>query len=147
MGLFDLLFKKDDGKPVIRSKEEFIDYLVSKGASSEAAKVFGQAREMSGREGFIDIKRGGKGSPYEVLGEFIDHHYTRQQQKDAIARCKGLSQQYKLTTTEADREVIRRQIAELTGNKAVIWINVPTDEEFLAKKEQLKKAQELASTV
>lgn len=126
-------------KPPIRSKDDLLLFLKQHVDDAGIVHIVADVMEYTGRDGYIQTQRGGDGTPYRI--EYrelsnVDNIPTR----EFLSRVAKLKEVQTHTVSETEKEELKRQIAELTGGLATIWINVDSEEEFRLKSKKLLDA-------
>jgi hypothetical protein len=138
MGFWDMLKPGNSAKkPGFNSKEEMVVFLTGAINDSAVAAVIADIFEHTGSHGYIEVKPGGKGDPYEVVYEELK--YNNIPPKELAAKIKELEDKLVHAQCFLEMEFLEKQIAELSGAVAVVWANLPP-EEFDGKCELFKKA-------
>ena len=140
MGFWDIIKPKTSAqKPRIRSKKDLVLFLKNTIGDEGVSSLMVDVLDQIGRDGFIEIKQGGKGNPYEV--EYRETtQFNNISTKDILARLKELKEKLTHTDSELESERLQKKIAELAGGIAVIHINVDSQEEFDKRNQLLKQA-------
>ncbi len=133
MGLFDLFKPKgSDGQPKIRNNKDLKLFLTGATKDERLADFLVEVTNQVGRDGYLEIECGGNGRPYSV--EYQKCPNDPRAAAEVQAEYRGLKQELELAQTDADRNRIDRQIAELGGGCCVIRLNVMTSDEFNRQK-------------
>jgi len=127
--------------PTIESSEELEVYLAYKIKNAEFAKIFTRILYKIGRDGVIEIKKGGDGNPYRV--EYVPSSLHQMMSKKEIKK----RQQELIETLDTDNslsvaevEKYQEEIAQLSGSHAIIWVNIGNDEDFISKENMFAEA-------
>jgi hypothetical protein len=127
--------------PTIESSEELEIYLKYKIKDAEFAKIFTQILNKIGRDGAIEIKKGGDGNPYQV--EYVPSRLRKMMSKKEIKkRKKEIIEILDMDSSLSDVEIQKYQeeLAQLSDNHAIIWINSKNSEDFSLKEEMFAEA-------
>lgn len=120
----------------ISTKADVVAFFRQKTGDDALAAILADAAEAHGRDGCVEVRRGGDGSPYTA--EFI-HRPEEEIAADkrtfaeVRAEVEGLREELMRAVNEDDRGRLRRQIAWLAGGICVLWINLPTEAEYTAR--------------
>ncbi len=137
--------------PRIRSKKDAIAFFQQETGDRELALLLIDVAERIGKLGFIDVKQGGNGNPYEVEYE----HRSEEERaadprsgREIKAEIDRLKEALKSATSDDERDRLERQIARLVGGVAVFWINVTSSADYERQrrliKESFRKLRELS---
>ena len=142
MGILDI-FKQELSKTPklkIKSKKDLLLYMKNNiGVGEEIANLICDAMEHSGRDGYIEFKKGGAGNPYRL--EYQDlSKLDSISTKDIMARIKQLQELQSHAASDSEKEHLQKQIAETGGALVTIWINTGSEEDFNSKKRVIKDA-------
>lgn len=133
MGLFDIFKPKtSDGQPKIRNNKDLKAFLTGATKDERLADFLVEVTNQVGRDGYLEIERGGTGRPYSA--EYQKCPDDSRTAADVQAEYRDLKQAFELAQTDADRDQIDRQIAELAGGCCLIRLNVMTFDEFNRQK-------------
>jgi hypothetical protein len=138
LGILDHLLK-DRRTPVrgpVRSKQEFVGYVQRVVGDKPLAELLGDVVERTGRDGYIYVRQGGNGNPYQVeykTDASIAHLPTR----DINLRIEELKKALRQAGSEEEKDQLRQKIAEFAGGVAVVWIHVASQAEFEQKRQLL----------
>ena len=127
--------------PTIKSSEELEIYLAYKIKDAEFAKILTRILYKIGRDGAIEIRKGGNGNPYRVeyvpssLRQMMSKKEMKKRQQELI---EALDTDNSLSVTEVEK--YQEEIAQLSGSHAIIWINVENDEDFILKENVFAEA-------
>jgi len=133
MGLFDIFkTKTPENAPRIRSEKELKEFLMGATKDDKLADFLMGVINQIGSEGYLEVERGGNGRPYSA--EYQKCSEDSRKTADIQVEYRSLKQAFELAHTDADRNRIDRQIAELAGGCCVIRLNVMTSDEFNRRK-------------
>lgn len=124
-------------KPTISSQKELEIYLKCKVGDAEFAKIFAQALGKLGRNGTIEIKKGGDGNPYKL--EYVSPTLRKTMKKKEIKkRMSEITEIFEKDNSLSKDEIekLQNELSQLADYHAIIWVNSTNQEDF-AKKEQL----------
>ena len=141
MGFLDMFKRKSSPSrgPTITTKEDLISLYKQVTGDDETSLFLADVTDHIGREGYIQVKRGGTGKPYDVEYQNISK-FDNKSTKDIISEINRLSEMIGKTSSEPEREYLEKQRAELSGGLCTILINVGSMEEFEQKSQLLKRA-------
>ena len=128
-------------KPAISSYKELEIYLANKINNAEFTKVFVAIMNKTGDEAAIEIKRGGEGNPYQVeyikpkLSKKITKKEVKARKQQIIAQLGGDN-----SLSQENVEVLQSELAQLSGNRVILWVNSPTEEDFCTKEDLFTEA-------
>jgi len=153
----------------IRSKKDLIAFFQRETRDQQLALLLADVAERIGRDGCVDVRQGGSGSPYadeyaERVGE-IDRlkealkGTTSDGERDRLegqiawlagldhktfgeinAELDGLKEALKTTTSDDERERLGRQIALLAGDICTFWINVTSSTDYERQRRLIKES-------
>ena len=125
--------------PSINSHEELEVYLRYKLKDEEFAKLFTKIMSKIGRDGVIEIKRGGSGSPYQV--EYVSYNtFEIMTKKDKRKRIQEIIKFLKSDISASADQQHQEELARLSDNHAIIWVNSKNDEDFKLKEDMFVEA-------
>lgn len=156
------------GVPRIRSKKDLIAFLQQETGDQQLALLLADVAERIGKDGCIDVRRGGSGSPYadeyaERVGELdrlkealkgatSDGERDRLQRQIAWlagldqrsfgeinAELDGIKKALKTATSDDERDRLERQIALLAGDICTFWINVTSSADYERQRRLIKE--------
>ena len=157
------------GVPRIRSKKDVIAFFQQETGDQTLALLLADVAERIGRDGCIDVRQGGSGSPYadeyaERVGE-LDRlkealkGATSDGERDRLERqiawlagldqrscgeiraeLDGLKEALKTATSDDERERLERQIALLAGDICTLWINVTSSVDYERQRKLIKES-------
>ncbi|MFH1265894.1 MAG: hypothetical protein ABIK89_09200 [Planctomycetota bacterium] len=137
--------------PRIRSRKDAIAFFQQETGDGELALLLVEVAERIGKLGFIDVKQGGNGNPYEVE---YDHRIEEEQAADQRssgeirAELDRLEEALKSATSDDERDRLERQIGRLAGGVGIFWINVTPSADYERQrrliKESFRKLRELS---
>ncbi len=136
--------------PTIGSSEELKIYLKYKIKDEEFSKIIVQIFDKIGRDGVIEIKRGGDGNPYQV--EDVPSRLSKAMSKrERKKRTKEILEILDTDNFLSDEEIHKYQeeLANLSSSHIIIWVNSESDEEFKLKEDlfvEARKAMEELTT-
>lgn len=122
--------KAPAGQPPATIKDQFDleEFLLAHTQDEALTRFLLTATEKVGFNGYVEVERGGNGTPYEVK-----HHEFQESTRtasDIQAEMQSLRQASVLAQDDAERDRIARKLAELTGTFCTIRINMESSEEF-----------------
>ena len=139
MGLFGLSTKKTPaGQTTIRNAKELEAFFVDVTKDEWLAQLLVEVANKVGRDGYLEVERGGNGTPYMV--EYQDCPEDSRTQAEVQAEYARLKEQLSTASSPADHDLIERRIAHLVGGFCRIRINVMTSDEFGRQRDLIAKA-------
>jgi hypothetical protein len=131
-----------DGEiPKIESSEELEIYLKYKIKDAEFAGIFTRILNKIGRDGVIEIKKGGDGNPYEV--EYVPSKLRKMMsKKESKKRKKEIIEILNMDSSLSEVEIQKYQeeLAQLSDGHAIIWVNLKNSKDFSLKEEMFAQA-------
>jgi hypothetical protein len=130
-----------DKKPTISSQKELEVYLKCKVGDAEFAKIFAQALEKCGRNGTIEIKKGGDGSPYKL--EYVSPGLRKTMKKKEIKkRMSEITEIFEKDNSSSKDEIekLQNELSQLVDYHAIIWVNSTAQEDFSEKEHLFAEA-------
>ena len=114
-------------KPTINYLKEMEVYLKYKIGDAEFAEIFVQILEKLGRNGAVEIKKGGNGNPYqlEYVPSELRKTMTKKEVKKRINEIIERLENDKLLS-EDEIEKLQNEVSQLADCHAVIWVNSTT---------------------
>ena len=129
MGLFDIFRQKTpDAQPRIRNARDLKAFLLGATHDERLAQFLAEVAEKVGRDGYLDIERGGAGKPYAA--EYKWREDDSRKSSEIQAEYQSLRERLASAPSESERDQLERQLAELAGGVCTIRINVPSADEF-----------------
>jgi hypothetical protein len=92
------------------------------------ALLLADVAERIGRDGCIDVRQGGSGSPY------ADEYAER------VGELDRLKEALKGATSDDERHRLERQIALLAGDICTFWINVTPSADYERQRRLIKES-------
>jgi len=124
--------------PTVSSSKELEIFLKYKIGDAEFAKIFTQILDKIGRNGTVDIKKGGDGSPYQV--EYVSSGLRKMMTKKEVKkRTTEIIERLEKDNSLSDKEMQKLQ-KELADSHAIIWVNSKTREDFVIKEQLFSNA-------
>jgi hypothetical protein len=127
----------------IRSKKDLIAFLQQETGDRDLTLLLADVAEAIGRDGCIDVRQGGSGSPYAVEYEHrsdeelaADHRTSR----EIKAELDRLKEALNSATSDDERDRLERQIAWLAGAIGIIWINVTSSADYGRQRNLIKES-------
>lgn len=159
--------KPSAGVSRIRSKKDVIAFFQHETGDPALALLLADVAERIGRDGCIDIRQGGSGSPYadeyaERVGELdrlqealkgatsdderdrLERHIAwladldHRTSGEIRAELDGLKKALKSTTSDDERDRLERQIALVAGDICTFWINVTSPADYERQRRLIK---------
>jgi transposase-like protein len=121
-------------------KESLIKAIAEIGIIKEVASIIGDALNIIGIDGVIDIERGIRGNGYSLEQldcSNINEPFTLDA---AISEIEKLKKQIENTYDEIEKQKLKRHVAEIAHAIVVIRINCYSNNEYFSKKKYLDKA-------
>jgi hypothetical protein len=133
MGLFDIFKPKtSDNTPRIRNEKELKVFLMGTIKDERLCNFLMEVINQIGRDGYLEVEQGGNGRPYSA--EYQKCPEDPRKTVEIHTECRSLKQAFEFAQTDADRDRIDRQIAELAGGCCIIRLNLMTSDEFNRQK-------------
>ena len=134
--------------PSIGSNEELEIYLRYKLEDAEFAKIFTQVLDKIGRDGVVEIKMGGYGSPYQVES-VSSKTFEMMTKKEIKKRKKEIAKLLNSETSISADELKKYQeeLARLSDSHIIIWVNSENGEDFASKEDMFAEAVDAATEV
>ncbi|MEI7730960.1 MAG: hypothetical protein WCO56_15400 [Verrucomicrobiota bacterium] len=146
MGLFDIFKRKtpgtpprigtqqtSDNQPIIKSARDAKAFFLGATKDERLAQFLVAVAEKVGRDGYLVVEPGGDGQPYSAEypnDEQCSAGNRGVSQKECQTEYQRLRQQLAMAQSDAERDAIDRQIAELVWGIGTIRVNVSTTQEF-----------------
>ncbi|MFM8892747.1 MAG: hypothetical protein ACKOTB_14215 [Planctomycetia bacterium] len=129
----------------ISTKADVVAFFRQKTGDDPLAAILADAAEAHGRDGCVEVRRGGDGSPYaaELLHRPEEEVAADKRTfAEVRAEVEGLREELMRAANEDERARLRRQIAWLAGGICVLWINLPTEAEYAARRSLVMESVE-----
>ena len=138
---------KDHGSPAavrpIATMADVIAFFRERTGDAALAAILADAAEAHGKDGCVEVRRGGDGSPYSA--DFV-HRPEEEVAADTRsfaevkAEVEGLREQLTRAATDDERDALERQIAWLAGGICILWINVATASEYQQRRHLVRES-------
>jgi len=129
MGLFDLFRRKSPGDPPeIRNEKDLKGFFLNATHDERLTELLLQVADKLGRDGVIEVERGGNGKPYAT--EFRIRPDDSRRVTEIQAESQRLRQLLAEAQSDTERDRLDRELAALVSGFCTVRINVMTSAEF-----------------
>lgn len=112
----------------LKSKKDVVRFFTHDTGDKPLAVFLADVVEHIGRDGYVDVDRGGSGQPYAV--EYQKCPEDPRKSLEIQSEYQSLKRELAGAQNGSDRDRVERQIASFAGGLCTIRINVMTSDEF-----------------